>query len=692
MSGLGKLVVSLSANVAEFSSAMDKAAHQQRARMEQMQRNAEIAGRAIGLALVAGAGALAAAVSATASRADDMGKMAQSVGENVAEFSRLAHAAEMSGSSMDDLGGSLKRLNQNMFEAAETGKGPAAEAFDRLRISVRDAEGDMKSGSMIMSEIAQRFAAMEDGAVKTALANDLGGKSFANLIPLLNAGAEGLEAMKIEADELGIVISENTFRASEAFNDNLARMGKVQQGLVTQITADMLPTMVMLSDEFLAVAKNSGAIGVGVDVAKAVLQTLLVVGGNVAFVLNGVGREIGGISAQLGALASLDFDGFSAIGAAMREDAAAARAEFDAWEQRVMNPAPVDLDKLEAEANARTEIARRVAAEESKAQDAARAAALARVAGDKAAEKSALEAQRAAKKAAEEALRAQERLMDEGKRVFEATRTPVEQLATEFERLQHLLDAGAFGVRDSAEAWDTYTRAISAAQDRLIPTSDSVSALGDNIESLTARTESVEMVVSNAFAGMGDALADFVLTGKASFGDLITAMLRDLLRLEIQTQMTSVFKQSGGLAGIGAMLFGSASGAAGPAQGSMVSNTAQTYSIPIAGARALGGPVEAGKTYQVGENGRELITMASPGYVTPNSALSAPRVSVTINNTAQADVQQSSSTSADGTLNLEVMITERVKGRLIRETQQGGGLAPVLENKYGLNPAAGARR
>lgn len=42
---------------------------------------------------------------------------------------------------------------------------------------------------------------------------------------------------------------------------------------------------------------------------------------------------------------------------------------------------------------------------------------------------------------------------------------------------------------------------------------------------------------------------------------------------------------------------------------------------PISGARAAGGPVEAGKTYMVGEKGPEPVTFGANGYVHPNSSL-----------------------------------------------------------------------
>jgi hypothetical protein len=39
-----------------------------------------------------------------------------------------------------------------------------------------------------------------------------------------------------------------------------------------------------------------------------------------------------------------------------------------------------------------------------------------------------------------------------------------------------------------------------------------------------------------------------------------------------------------------------------------------------------------------------------------------------------------------------MVMVEKIEGMMGRRIGQGGGLAPMLEGRYGLNPAAGARR
>ena len=63
---------------------------------------------------------------------------------------------------------------------------------------------------------------------------------------------------------------------------------------------------------------------------------------------------------------------------------------------------------------------------------------------------------------------------------------------------------------------------------------------------------------------------------------------------------------------------------------SLVSSVADAI-LPVAGARATGGPVMGGQSYLVGEQGPELFTPAGNGGITANAALSGVRPSVTVN-------------------------------------------------------------
>ena len=199
----------------------------------------------IGAALSAvGAGA-ALGIQRNLTAIDDLGKSAQKIGIPVDELSRLAYAADLSGLSMEGLETAVGRLSRQMNDA-RAGTAEAVDAFAQIGVAATDSEGNLRPATDVLADIAERFREMPDGAEKTALAMELMGRSGANLIPLLNGGADALRAMTEEADALGIVITPEMFKNAEAFNDNITRLKTTFAGLGVQITGQLAPVLLML--------------------------------------------------------------------------------------------------------------------------------------------------------------------------------------------------------------------------------------------------------------------------------------------------------------------------------------------------------------------------------------------------------------------------------------------------------------
>ena len=100
---------------------------------------------------------------------------------------------------------------------------------------------DLKSSAQVLTEIAGKFEGSADGANKTAAAMALLGKSGRELIPLLNEGAAGLDEMQKTAQNMGLVIDQNTSNAVQKFNDNLKILGKTKEGIANLVIAQVGP-------------------------------------------------------------------------------------------------------------------------------------------------------------------------------------------------------------------------------------------------------------------------------------------------------------------------------------------------------------------------------------------------------------------------------------------------------------------
>src|SRR5690625_652484 len=78
-----------------------------------------------------------------------------------------------------------------------------------------------------------------------------------------------------------------------------------------------------------------------------------------------------------------------------------------------------------------------------------------------------------------------------------------------------------------------------------------VKAVRDYVEEAENLYKSMGGVVTNAFQGMENALVDFAMTGKASFGDLANSIIKDMIRMTIQAMILAPLMRSMGFSGGG---------------------------------------------------------------------------------------------------------------------------------------------
>jgi hypothetical protein len=181
--------------------------------------------------------------------ADEMGKMAQKAGTTTETFSRMAYAGNLAGVSAESLKNGFKFLNQQLVEANQ-GSPETLQLFKDLGITSRDS-------ATAIAQIAQRFSETEDNADKTTAAVKLFGKAGADMIPLLNAGADGLKEMADESDAFHQTISKDTAKSAEEFNDNLTRLKLAIQGVVNAVTEKALPSLEEFSSSMIRMIKRT---------------------------------------------------------------------------------------------------------------------------------------------------------------------------------------------------------------------------------------------------------------------------------------------------------------------------------------------------------------------------------------------------------------------------------------------------
>lgn len=177
---------------------------------------------------------------------DQLNKTSASLGLTTEQLSTYRYAADLSGASNEQLEVGLRQLNKNLVDLAN-GTGEAKIAFNSLGISAVDAQGNLKNVDDILPEIADKFSQMENGSEKTAAAMRIFGESGTKLIPMLNAGAEGMREMQQEARDLGLEIGTTTANNASFLVDQMTRLEGAVQGLALTQLPGLMTELIKLS-------------------------------------------------------------------------------------------------------------------------------------------------------------------------------------------------------------------------------------------------------------------------------------------------------------------------------------------------------------------------------------------------------------------------------------------------------------
>src|SRR3990172_6285916 len=159
-----------------------------------------------------------------ASTGDELLKLSKQSGLSVERISLLRFAAEQSETNINELTQGLKFLSRAMLEAGDSSS-KQAQIFKALEISTIDtATGAVRPLEQVMLDLADAFKGLPDGATKTTVAVQLLGRAGQQLIPFLNEGRDGIEALTAKAKELGLEWDAKTAKAADKLGDQLKEL------------------------------------------------------------------------------------------------------------------------------------------------------------------------------------------------------------------------------------------------------------------------------------------------------------------------------------------------------------------------------------------------------------------------------------------------------------------------------------
>lgn len=200
---------------------------------------------AIGTAAVAAGKKLWDMANDVAEAGDAIDKTSQKIGISAESYQEWDYVFQRCGADVNNLQTGMKKLSGVITDAAG-GSDSAAQKLSAVGLSIEGLNG--KSQDEQLSIVIAALQDMESGAARTAAANDLLGKSATDMAAVLNMTAEETDALKQEAQDYGMVMSNDAVAASAAFEDSLTRMQGTIGGLKNRMVGELLPGITMIMD------------------------------------------------------------------------------------------------------------------------------------------------------------------------------------------------------------------------------------------------------------------------------------------------------------------------------------------------------------------------------------------------------------------------------------------------------------
>ena len=503
---------------------------------------------------VAGIGALAEFTERVIAAGAELEHAAVRAGVGGKAFSELSYAAKQSGVGTDQLATAMSKMNRALSEAATGAKAPN-EALAALGLNIRDLV--RLRPEQQLEAIADRIAKLKTPADKSRVEIELFGRAGAELAPLLEQGAAGIEKLRREAVGLGASLSEETLKNLEGAHEAIVRMESSASALSSTLVGKLAPALKLFLDSLTAAATGDQTMKL-----EAELQRLKIAGDNIGFLSFSFDKNLGGF-------------GFHTARAArdLQQLAEARLATLKGIEDTVAKFEAPDFSKLLGGSAPGFQ---------------------------KSFDPNSLLVQRS---------NAEKLFNDKMKTLYDEfdrdTETSTERVVNAYFKQEAELDELRKQGLISAEQYQKRLREI---LDNALP--------GVEVHTKKLKKEGADAfneldgIAQQAAASIQGAFANFLFDPfHGGLKRLAIDFLQTLQKMAAEAAAAKIFEA----------LFGKSDGKGGG--GGLGGILGGILGSVFGGGKAEGGLVSAGSTYLVGEEGPELFTAASHGVITPNSAL-----------------------------------------------------------------------
>lgn len=223
-----------------------------------------------------------------AKTADDLNTLAKQYGVTTAQIQKMNFAQDTIDVSTEDMLASMAKLTKQM--------GAESAVFDQLGVSITDMSGNYRSAEDVWYDTLDALSKITNETERDILAQELFGKSAAELAGIIDDGGAALRAMGDEAESMGLILSQDALDSANQFNDAVDRLKATASQAFLEAGASLAESLIPALESLV---QNVSAVITWFGDLDGSTQTLILVFTGLVAAISPVAALISGISTVL---------------------------------------------------------------------------------------------------------------------------------------------------------------------------------------------------------------------------------------------------------------------------------------------------------------------------------------------------------------------------------------------------------
>jgi len=253
----------------------------------------------------------------TVQNADELNTMAKQTGLSTDELQRMQYASDLIDVSLDDMTGAVTKLKKQMAGSGTT--------FAELGVEVKNADGSMRDATDVFYDTLEALSHVENETERDQKAMAIFGRSADSLAGIIDDGGAALKQYGDEAEDLGLVLSEDTLGNLSEINDTIDKTKAQVGGSLAQLGATLAKTLApvldkvvgliqKVSDKLAALTPEQAETIMKILAVVAAIGPVLTIGGKLISMIGTITSAIGAVVGVLGGPLTLAIGAVIAIG------------------------------------------------------------------------------------------------------------------------------------------------------------------------------------------------------------------------------------------------------------------------------------------------------------------------------------------------------------------------------------------